>query len=247
VPAGAALPLASVTGSITSAIGNHGLEAIFLLMLVGALLPIGSELVMIYGGAVASGAIAGSSIAVLGHEISSGSRSFVAVALAGSAGNLVGAAIGWAVGAYGGRAFVERRGRWLHASEARLARADRWFERFGAVAVPLGFLTPLVRSFVAIPAGIARVPPVRFVLLAALGVLPFCFGLSAAGWAVGSHWERLQHALRYVEIAILVLAVAGIALFLLCRRGTVRPERAEPSPAELDPLCRSESPPVETE
>jgi membrane protein DedA with SNARE-associated domain len=233
VVAGAALPLASVTGSITSAIGNHGLEAVFMLMLVGAVLPIGSELVMIYGGAVASGAIAGASIAMFGHEIRSGAWSFVAVSLAGSAGNLVGAAIGWTVGAYGGRAFVERRGRWLHASAARLERADRWFERFGRVAVPLGFLTPLVRSFVAIPAGIARVQPMRFLLLAALGVLPFCFGLAAAGWAVGSHWERLQHAFRYVEIAILVLAAAGIVLFLVRRRGKRTPA--------------AESPPVETE
>ncbi len=229
--AGPAVPLASVTGSITSAIGNHGLEAIFLLMLVGAVLPIGSELVMIYGGAVASGAIAGSSIGVFGHDVSSGARAVVAVALAGSLGNLAGAAIGWAIGAYGGRAFVERRGRWLHASTSRLERADRWFARFGRIAVPLGFLTPLVRSFVAIPAGIARVRPLPFVALAALGVLPFCFGLAAAGWAVGSHWERLQHAFRYVEIAILVLAAAGIAVLVLRRR------RA---------LAR-ETPPVETE
>lgn len=229
--AGTPLPLASVTGSITSAIGNHGLEAIFLLMLVGALLPIGSELVMIYGGAAASGAIADASIGLFGRDISSGARAVVAVALAGSAGNLAGAAIGWAIGAYGGRAFVERRGRWLHASSARLERADRWFARFGRIAVPLGFATPLVRSFVAIPAGIARVPAARFLALAPLGVLPFCFGLTAAGWALGSHWERLQHALRYVEIAILVLAAVAIVLFVLRRRR---------APAH-------ESPPVETD
>jgi len=231
VPWGEALPLASVTGSITSAIGNHGLEAIFLLMLLGAMLPIGSELVMIYGGAVASGAIADASIGLFGHEVSSGWRSIVAVGLAGSAGNLAGAAIGWAIGVYGGRAFVQRRGRWLHASTARLERADRWFARFGRIAVPFGFLTPLVRSFVAIPAGIARVQPVRFVALAALGVFPFCFGLAVAGLALGSHWERLQHTLRYVEVAILILAAAGVVLFLLRRRR---------APAR-------ESPPVETE
>jgi membrane protein DedA with SNARE-associated domain len=234
VLAGPALPLASVTGSITSAIGNHGLEAIFLLMVVGAVLPIGSELVMIYGGAVASGAIADASIGIFGRDVASGWRSIVAVGLAGSAGNLAGAAIGWAIGAYGGRAFVERRGRWLHASAARLERADRWFARFGRIAVPLGFLTPLVRSFVAIPAGIARVRPVRFVGLAALGVVPFCFGLAAAGWALGSHWERLQHALRYVEVAILILAAAGIVVFLLLRRRSPARESA-PGETELDP------------
>lgn len=219
------MPLASVTGSITSAIGDHGLEAVFLLMLVGAMLPIASELVMVYAGAIASGSIAGS-IGLFGHEFQHGARSFVAVVVAGAAGNLVGGFIGWTIGAHGGRPFVEHRGRWLHVTPARLERAERWFSRFGGVAVPLGFATPLVRSFVAIPAGLARMRLAPFLALLLLGVIPFCSVLSAAGWALGSHWERLHDALRYFEILLLVAAVAGGIAWLVVKRRQPPTDRA---------------------
>jgi membrane protein DedA with SNARE-associated domain len=215
------VPLASVTGSITSAIGNHGLEAVFLLMMLGAILPTASELVMVYAGAVASGSVAGS-IALFGHEFGSGASAFVAVAVTGAAGNAVGGLIGWAIGVYGGRPFVERHGRWLHVTPARLDRAERWSARFDTIAIPIGFATPLVRSFVAIPAGLARVRLAPFVVLMLLGVVPFCFGLAGAGWALGSHWERLHHALRYFELFVLVAAVAaGIAWLVLKRRSRI--------------------------
>jgi membrane protein DedA with SNARE-associated domain len=212
------VPLASLTGTITSAVANHGVYAVLGLMALGAVLPTASELVMVYAGAVASGAI------VDAHD------SFAALAVAGIAGNLAGALIGWAIGAYGGRPFVEAHGRWLHVTPARLERAERWFDRFGTAAVPLGFLTPLARSFVAIPAGLARIQPVRFAALALLGIVPFCLALAAAGWALGSHWERLHHDLRYAEVAIAVLLVAGIALWVLKRRSsTLARRRAEDS------------------
>ncbi len=138
---------------MTSFVGNHGLLAVFILMFVAAILPAASELTMIYGGALASGALAGH----IAH-FQTGFRAYLAVVVVGVIGNVLGAAAGWAIGYYGGHPLLERHGRWFHATPERLARAERWFDHFGPVAVPLGFATPLIRSFVALPAGILEWP-----------------------------------------------------------------------------------------
>ena len=130
------------------------------------------------------------------------------MALAGTLGNVVGAAIGWWIGDKGGRALLHRYGRFVHLSDAKLARAERWFDRFDDWAVPLGLATPVVRSFVAIPAGIVRVPFRKFVVLALLGSAVFCFGLAAAGWALGRAYTHAHHDLRYAEYVI----AAGLVL-----------------------------------
>jgi len=174
------LILASVTGSITSAIGNWGLYAVFLLMLLDAVFPALSELVMVYAGAIASGAIAGQSVTLFGHTISTPAWAFVTMALSGTIGYTVGAVIGWGIGIYGGRPLLERRGRWFHLGPERLERAECWFERFGDAAVFLGRLTPVVRSFCSIPAGVFRMPLLRLTLQVGL-VLPT------------HHAERLVH------------------------------------------------------
>ena len=145
--------LASITHSITSFVGNHGLYAVFVLMLIDAVFPAASELVMIYGGALAGGAIAGGHVVLFGSRIDSHAWGFVAVSLAGTIGYLLGSLAGWGIGAYGGRPLLERRGRWLHLSPEKLDRAEAWFERRGDWAVFLGRLTPVVRSFISIPAG----------------------------------------------------------------------------------------------
>src|SRR5919201_6051831 len=108
-------------------------------MIVAAVLPAASELTMLYAGAVAAGAFAGAHVSLFGARIASGASAFLVIALAGVVGNLAGAVGGWALGAYGGRPFLERHGRLLHVTDKRLDRAERWFGRFGNVAVPLGF------------------------------------------------------------------------------------------------------------
>ncbi len=203
------MPVASVTSSITSLIGNHGLYAVFGLMIVAAVLPAASELTMLYAGALAAGAFAHAHVIAFGHRIHAHGTAYVAIAVAGLAGNLVGALGGWLLGRFAG-AELERRGRLVHVAPARLARAERWFARFGRVAVPVGFMTPGIRSFVAIPAGIARVPLVRFLALALVGCAVFCFGLAAGGWAVGASYGSVRHYLDYVVIAALVLLVAWL-------------------------------------
>jgi membrane protein DedA with SNARE-associated domain len=216
--------LATVTGSFTSFIGNHGVYAVFALMLLSAVIPAASEVVMLYGGAVAAGAFAGAHVSVFGSGIAKGAWAYVAMALAGVLGCWLGAVIGWAIGIFGGRPFLERHGRWLHVTPPKLDRAERWFDRFGPLTVAVGLSVPVVRSFVAIPAGIARMDLRLFAPLALIGCIPFCFGLGGAGYALGSHWGRVHSAFRWVDYAVVAGAVL-LALYLLLRR---RPSRLSP-------------------
>jgi membrane protein DedA with SNARE-associated domain len=213
--------LASLTGSFTSFIGNHGVYAVFALMLLSAVVPAASEVVMLYAGAVAAGAFAGAHVDVFGHRFGTGGWAYVAMAVAGVLGCWLGALLGWAIGAFGGRPFLERHGRWLHVTPQKLDRAHRWFERYGALTVAVGLSVPVVRSFVAIPAGIARLELRRFAPLALLGCIPFCFGLAGAGYAVGHSWGRVHDAFRYVDYAV-VAGAALLALYLLFRKRTSR-------------------------
>lgn len=218
--------LASLSGSLTTFIGDHGLYAVFLLMLLDSVLPAASELVMLYAGVVASGALAGQHVALFGHRIDSHFWGYVAMSLAGVAGQTVGSIIGWAIGLYGGRPLVERHGRWLHLGPENLDRAERWFDRWGDWAVFLGRMTPVVRSFVSIPAGLARMPLGRFTLYSVLGTIPWCFGIAGAGWALGSSWETFHHDFRYVEVLVGVGILALLVWYLRRRRATKMGRRA---------------------
>jgi membrane protein DedA with SNARE-associated domain len=208
------MPVAGITSSITSLIGDHGLYAVFVLLIVAAVFPAASELVMLYAGAVAAGAFAGAHVVLFGNTLHSHAAAYVAMSVAGTLGNLVGAAIGWAIGDYGGRPMLETHGRKLHVSHAKLDRMERWFDRYGALVVLFGLAAPVVRSFVAIPAGIARVPFGRFVALAAVGCAAFCFAFAGIGWAVGSNYGSVR---KYVDYVVLAAIVLGIA-YLLGRR-----------------------------
>jgi membrane protein DedA with SNARE-associated domain len=203
--------LSGITDAVTSAIGDYGLYAVFLLMLVDAVLPAASEVVMVYGGAVAAGAFAGQSVTLFGWRLDEGAPAYLAIALAGTLGYTIGSLGGWAIGDYGGRPYLERHGRWLHLDERKLDRAEAWFERWEGWAVFLGRLTPLVRSFVSVPAGVFRAPLLRYTWLTLAGSAIWCFALAGAGWALGANWETFHHAFRYADYAIAAVAAAGIA------------------------------------
>jgi membrane protein DedA with SNARE-associated domain len=200
--------VAGITTSITTFVGNHSVVAVFLLLILAAVFPAASELVMLYAGAVAAGAFANAHVVLFGNTIGSHPGAYVVMALAGVAGNVVGAAIGWIVGDYGGRPLIERHGGKIHVTPAKLDRAERWLAGHGALAVMLGFAAPIVRSFVAIPAGIVRVPFGRFIVAALIGCVVFCFTFAGIGWAVGSSYSSVRRYVDYVAIIGIVLAAA---------------------------------------
>jgi membrane protein DedA with SNARE-associated domain len=214
---------------VTAFLARHGLWAVFILMAIDAVFPAASELVMVYGGALASGALA-HSLDVFGSR-TSGTGAYLAIALAGTIGYLVGAIGGWVIGFYGGRPFVERRGRLLHLGPERLARAERWFTRWEGWAVFLGRLTPVVRSFVSIPAGVFRARLAQYTVLTALGSAIWCFALAGVGWGLGASYDKFHKDFAYAEYAV----VGGIVLLAAYwvvgrRRSTTMARRGPDSP-----------------
>src|SRR6187431_973476 len=221
--------LSEITDRITEVVGNHGLYAVFVLMMVDAVFPAASELVMVYAGAIAAGAFGGQSVSLFGHEFESGFPAYVAMATAGTLGYLVGSIAGWGAGDYLGRPWLERHGRWLHLSAENLDRAERWFDRWEEWAVFLGRITPVMRSFISIPAGVFRARFWPYVWLTLLGSAIWCFAFAGAGWAAGASWEKVDHAFRYVEYVVIVLVVAAVVAFVwhwLRRRRRLREEPA---------------------
>ena len=199
-----------MTAHVTSWIADHGLVAVFVLMAIDAVLPAGGELVMLFAGALAAGAI-------VGHD----GPSLVAAIAAGTLGYLAGSLAGWAIGRAGGRPFIERHGRWLHIGPDRFARAERWFERYGSAFVFFGRLTPLVRSFVSIPAGVLEFPLGRYTILTAAASLVWCLAFGVAGYTLGTHWDGLHHAFRYADYAAVAVLAAILATVLVRSRRAV--------------------------
>jgi membrane protein DedA with SNARE-associated domain len=211
------VPVAGVTSTLTSLIGNHGVYAVFLLMAIDAVFPAASELVMLYAGALAAGAFAGQSVTLFGHEVTSHAWGYVVMSLAGTLGYLFGAIVGWAIGFYGGRPLLEQRGRWFHLSPDNLVRAERWFDRWDDLAVLVGRVTPVIRSFISIPAGIFEMPFWRYTALTAIGSAIWAFAFAGIGWAAGRSYERFHHDFGYVEYAVVVLVLVLLALWIYRR------------------------------
>jgi membrane protein DedA with SNARE-associated domain len=201
---------------VTSWLAHYGVFAILVLMAIDAVFPAASELVMLYGGALASGALA--------HELdvagwhTTGFAAYITVVVAGVVGYQIGSNAGWWIGRRGGRRFVERYGRWLHLSTAQLDRADRWFDRWDVWAVFLGRVTPVARSFVSIPAGVFESPFARYNILTLLGNGAWCIVLAAVGWALGSSWHSFDHGCRDAEIAVVAGIVIAVAYWSWRRR-----------------------------
>lgn len=198
-------------------IATYGYIAVFLLMLAeSACIPVPSELIMTFGGAIAAGAIPGTSLSLAG------------VIAAGLAGNVAGSYVAWAVGRYGGQPALRRWGHRLWIREHELDRATRWFDRHGARAVLLGRLLPVVRTFISLPAGIAGMAPARFGIYTTIGCVPWTAALAAAGYAVGTNWQSIAngfHAPTYIIAALIVVAVAIAGLrYVRKRRAETRAE-----------------------
>jgi membrane protein DedA with SNARE-associated domain len=145
----------------------------------------------------------------------------LAIAVA-TVGSVVGAVVGYVIGAWGGRPLLDRYGRYVGIDAAELDRADRWFERWGAWAVFLGRMVPLVRTFVSYPAGISRMPIGRFVAFSTLGSLPWNAALIYAGFVVGENYPAIEAALKPWEYVIYALVLVAIVLLVIRWRWTRR-------------------------
>jgi membrane protein DedA with SNARE-associated domain len=191
--------LALLSAFVIYVISTGGYAGIVLLMAIeSACIPLPSEVIMPFSG----------------YLVFTGRFELVWVATAGAIGCNLGSLAAYEVGAYGGRRLVERYGAWILLSERELAWADRFFARYGNAAVFLARLLPVIRTFIALPAGVARMPRGRFHLYTFLGSWPWCFGLAYLGMKAGEHWDYLGKYFHRFDVVIgAVLVALAVAFF----------------------------------
>jgi membrane protein DedA with SNARE-associated domain len=221
------LIVASVTESLVNItwhfVRDAGLPAVFALMAIGsACIPIPSEVVMLFAGfAVADPGSSGAH-----HHLT-----MVGIVLAGLLGTLVGSWAAYAVGRGGRLELLERHGHLVHMGPAQIDRADRWFQRYGQPTVLFGRMIPLLRAFVSLPAGVARMPLLRFTVLTLIGSIPWVLALAIAGHAVGGNWTSVRKYFEYVDYVIVILIVVGIGYLVVRHRR--RPAASDTAPADV--------------
>jgi membrane protein DedA with SNARE-associated domain len=212
------LPLASLTDPIVQfavdVVDKMGLPGIFVLMVAeSACIPIPSEATMLFAG----------------FNVSEGEYPLLAVVAVGTFANVVGSWIAYAVGYYGRVDILEKHGAKLHIKPSHLRWADNWFERYGSATVFFTRMLPIIRTFISLPAGVARMPFWRFTALTTLGCVPWIFLLAFIGREVGDRWTEWRDSLHYVDYAVLAVIVLGLAFLLLRRR---RGRSADTAPGE---------------
>ncbi len=205
-----ALLLASITDKVvepivdlaTEFIGSTGVVAVFLLMtLESACIPVPSEAIMLFAG----------------FSVSEGDLTLFGIVAAGVLGNVVGSWIAYAVGYYGRLDLLEKN-RLIHVSPKHLKWADDWFERYGAATVFFSRMLPIVRTFISLPAGVAKMPFWRFTAYTLAGCVPWVLMLALIGEKVGDNWEDWRHKLGYLDYVVLAAIVVGIAYLIVKRR-----------------------------
>jgi membrane protein DedA with SNARE-associated domain len=171
-----------------------------------AAIPLPSELILPFAGwSVSKG---------LTEPLTSSPWSYWGAVIAGVVGNTVGSLASYAIGAYGGRPLVERYGKYVLISAHDLELADRWFARYGEATVFFSRMLPIVRTFISVPAGIARMPLWRFTLFSILGAIPWVMLLVWGGMQLGDHWLELKHNLRGLDYLIAAVILLGVGLFV---------------------------------
>ncbi|MDI3256716.1 MAG: DedA family protein [Kyrpidia sp.] len=192
--------LSSFTVNLVQSFGYVG---VFLAMtLESACIPLPSEVIMPFGGYMAG----------------RGLLNLWMVVLAGTAGNVAGSLVAYYVGLKGGRALLQRYGRYVWISPKHLEQADRWFAERGEITVFLGRLLPAIRTFISLPAGIAKMPVGRFIVFSAAGSLPWVWALAFIGAKLGQHWESIQQYMHPLTVAAGVVIVAAILMFFVRAR-----------------------------
>jgi membrane protein DedA with SNARE-associated domain len=200
--------LAAITDKLVTfavnVVGDLGLAGVFVLMLLeSACIPVPSEATMLFAG----------------FNVDTGHYSLFAAVAFGVIGNLVGSWIAYGVGYYGRIEWLEKHGRKIHVKPEHLAWADNWFQRYGDATVFFTRMLPIIRTFISLPAGVARMPFWRFTGLTLLGCIPWVFALTFIGKQAGSKWTSWKNSLHYVDYAVVALVVIGIVwLFIRARR-----------------------------
>jgi membrane protein DedA with SNARE-associated domain len=199
----------------TDFIGSAGLPAVFVLMLLeSACIPIPSEATMLFAG----------------FSVSKGDMTLFGIVAAGVLGNLVGSWIAYAAGYYGRIELLERN-RLIHIRRRHLETADRWFERYGSATVFFTRMLPIIRTFISLPAGVARMPFWRFTVFTVAGCVPWVLLLALIGREAGDNWASWKDHLAYLDYAIVAAILAGIAYWLLRRRRGGGRSEEDPEPA----------------
>jgi membrane protein DedA with SNARE-associated domain len=209
------LVIASLTDPIvefaTRVVADLGLPGIFVLMFFeSAAVPIPSEATMLFAG----------------FNVSEGHYSLLVVTLVGAFANLAGSLLAYAVGYYGRVDLIDKHGHLLFIKPHHVQAADRWFERHGDATVFFTRMLPIIRTFISVPAGVAKMPVLRFSVLTLLGCLPWVFALAFIGQQVGANWTDWKDSLHYVDYAVAAMIVAAIFLMVLRgrrRRGSAKP------------------------
>jgi membrane protein DedA with SNARE-associated domain len=203
-----------LVNAATNVIDAMGLAGVFVLMtLESACIPIPSEAIMLFAG----------------FNVSEGNMTLFGIVAAGVLGNLVGSLIAYAAGYYGRIELLDRN-RFIHINRQHLETADRWFERHGSATVFFSRMLPIVRTFISLPAGSARMPLGRFVLYTTAGCIPWVLLLAIIGREVGDRWDQWRDNLHYLDYAVIALVVIGIVyLIVRRRRAATRVESTPPA------------------
>ena len=205
-------------------ISQYGYLAVFVLMLAeSACIPVPSEVIMMFGGALAAGAVPGAHPALFG------------VFVAGVLGNVAGSYIAWAVGKYAGQSAIRRWGRRVGIREHEIDKATAWFERHGPVAVLVGRVIPVIRTFISLPAGFADMPAGVFGLYTTLGAIPWTALLAVAGYALGANWEHVANDFHGPTYAIAGVIVVGVVVLIIRRRKAAAAHGPAPASAAARP------------
>lgn len=191
--------LALLAGAVIAVISRLGYLGIVLLMgIESACIPLPSEIIMPFSG----------------YLVSQGTLSLGLVALAGAVGCLLGSWLAYAIGAWGGRPLIERYGKYVLISRHDLDLADRWFQRHGDITIFVGRLLPVIRTFIAFPAGVARMPIWRFCVYTFLGSLIWCALLAWIGVKLGEHWDTLGSWFHRFDAVILAVLLVAFGLYV---------------------------------
>ncbi len=198
---------------LTSLYGAVGYLGVFIAMTIeSAMIPLPSELILPFAGFLISDP------AHL-EPLTGGAWNFWLTVIAGTAGNTTGSLIAYGIGAWGGRPFLERYGRFLLIRHHEIELAERFFDRWGAPTAFFSRLLPIVRTFISFPAGVAEMPLRKFVAYSTAGAAPWSILLVFAGVQLGERWIEIRHALQPFDLAIAALAVLGVVLFIWWRLG----------------------------